>query len=68
VYANGTRYWRTDGVLHRENGPAIIYSDGVEEFWLNGIQQPNPEEVKELTVAGIEMRLGYRVKIVKSEE
>ncbi len=26
-----------NGVPHREDGPAIIYSDGYKSWWLNGI-------------------------------
>jgi hypothetical protein len=30
VLANGTRYWYLKGVLHREDGPAVEYSDGTK--------------------------------------
>jgi hypothetical protein len=62
-------YWCIDGKLHRDNGePAVIHADGTEEYWIDGVQQPNPVKVKELTVGDIEEILGYRVKIVKSKE
>ena len=28
--------WWVDGVLHRDDGPAIIRSDGTKEWWANG--------------------------------
>ncbi|MFT7880861.1 MAG: hypothetical protein ABXS91_10765 [Sulfurimonas sp.] len=35
-YANGTRRWRLNGRLHREDGPAVIRPDGTREWWLDG--------------------------------
>lgn len=32
----GTRFWYKNGLLHRENNPAIIYSNGEKKFYLNG--------------------------------
>ena len=32
-----TRYYNTKGEFHRENGPAVIYSDGYTEWWINGV-------------------------------
>jgi hypothetical protein len=29
----GHKEWWVDGQLHREDGPAIIYADGIEEWW-----------------------------------
>ena len=36
VYGNGTEYWYKGGQLHREEGPAVIYTSGVENYFLNG--------------------------------
>lgn len=33
---SGTRVWWADGEPHREDGPAIEYSDGSCQWWLNG--------------------------------
>ena len=71
VYPNGTRYWHLNGKLHKEDGPAIEYSDGVRCWYLNNEQltedqfkeRMNP--VKELTIAEIEQLLGHKVKVVK---
>jgi len=28
--------WRLDNQLHRIDGPAVIYHNGTQEWWLNG--------------------------------
>ena len=34
---DGIKHWRNKkGQIHRENGPAVEYSDGHKEWWLNG--------------------------------
>ena len=33
--ANGTRMWRQNGQLHREDGPAVEYPGGSREWWIN---------------------------------
>ena len=35
-YKDGTTYWSLNGVIHRTDGPAIEYPNGVKEYWLNG--------------------------------
>jgi hypothetical protein len=35
VWANGTKYWYLNGERHREDGPAIEYSDGGKSWFLN---------------------------------
>ncbi len=36
IDTSGTKIWRLNGNLHRENGPAIICTDGYKEWWING--------------------------------
>lgn len=37
VAADGTQMWLTkDGTFHREDGPALVYRDGTEEWYENG--------------------------------
>ena len=31
-----TKFWYLFGKHHNEAGPAIIYSDGYKEFWIQG--------------------------------
>lgn len=33
---HGNRHWRVNGMIHRENGPAIEYADGDKEWWIGG--------------------------------
>jgi hypothetical protein len=32
----GNKRWLLDGKLHREDGPAIIYSNGSKHWYING--------------------------------
>ena len=54
--------------LHREDGPAIVYSDGDKSWYLNGIEV-NEDQImnsaKELTMAQLEELLGHKVKVIK---
>ena len=34
---DGTKYWYKNGKLHRDNGPAKIWSNGDEQWWQNGL-------------------------------
>ena len=36
VYPNGTKFWRSNGQLHREDGPAIECATGDKEWYVNG--------------------------------
>lgn len=36
VDLDGTRLWLFNNNTHREDGPAVEYPDGSEEWWLNG--------------------------------
>ena len=42
----GTKFWFVNGLLHREDGPAVEYANGRTEFWLNGL----PRKVLERSV------------------
>ena len=33
---NGRKEWRQNGLLHRDNGPAIIREDGTREWYKKG--------------------------------
>nr|QMP83504.1 MAG: hypothetical protein [Caudoviricetes sp.] len=70
-FTNGNRYWYLNGQLHREDGPAFEYADGDRYWYLNGEEYTKKEfnkktaKAKELTVAEIELLLGYQIKVVK---
>ena len=68
VYDSGTRFWYVNDLLHREDGPAIEWSNGDRSWYLHGnkvTEQEVMKPAKELTVADIEKLLGHKVKIVK---
>ena len=41
------RYFNNNSHLHREDGPAVEYVDGVKKYWYNGIYYPEIETDKE---------------------
>jgi len=34
-YTDGDQYWYKNGILHREDGPAAIYHNGAQYWWLD---------------------------------
>ena len=46
-YCSGNKCWMFDGKIHRENGPAILKSNGIKEYWLNG-ERASFEEIKNI--------------------
>ena len=47
VAPNGTKRWCLNGKLHREDGPAVEYSDGHKEWYLHG-KKVHPETLVDL--------------------
>ena len=41
----GNKVWLEDGLLHRDDGPAIEWADGNKEWWLNGKEYTKEEYV-----------------------
>ena len=33
---DGTKYWSLNDKFHREDGPAVEWTDGEKEWWFNG--------------------------------
>lgn len=44
---NGTKYWHKEGKWHREDGPAIEYSNGNKSWYIEG-----KSYVEEIAIAG----------------
>jgi len=38
VRYNGDRFWNVNGMLHREDGPAVEWADGTREWYVNGLR------------------------------
>lgn len=38
IYKRENIYQNDKGYFHREDGPAIEYSDGEKQWWLNGVR------------------------------
>jgi len=47
----GNKRWYLNGLLHREDGPAVEYADGNKEWWLNDTPY-SKEEYRLLTFFG----------------
>ena len=44
VYDNGTKKWNLpNGKLHREDGPAVEWSNGSKSWWLYGKEHTDKE-------------------------
>jgi len=50
VFKSGTKHWHKNGMVHREDGPAYIHSDGRSWWYYNDIQRTE-KEVKDI-IAG----------------
>jgi len=37
IAEDGTKTWKLNGLLHREDGPAIIWANGYKSWFINGI-------------------------------
>lgn len=44
VYPNGTKLWVRRGKLHREDGPAAVYSDGRQHWYRDNVEIDPPKE------------------------
>ena len=71
VYGSGTKFWHLNDQLHREDGPAIEWTNGSKSWWLKGNHVTEEEhkrltsKVIEMTVAEISKALGKQVKVVE---
>jgi hypothetical protein len=36
IFVGGQQEWRRDRLRHRDDGPAVIYADGQQDYWVNG--------------------------------
>jgi hypothetical protein len=36
IDGRGNKFWKLNGLFHREDGPAIEYADGTKQWWSNG--------------------------------
>jgi len=38
IYPSGNKEWRLNGLLHREDGPAVEWAGGTKTWYLNGLR------------------------------
>ena len=48
-YSNGTKSWWRDDKLHRDDGPAVIDSNGDKYWWINGKRLSLEEYIDQIT-------------------
>ena len=44
------RYYNDAGLLHREDGPAIVWESGRTDWWLNGTPYTEQDHHKQLKI------------------
>jgi len=60
IFPNGEKRWYLAGRLDREDGlPAVIYEDGIVEYWTRGVQVPLPKDTVWTRMKHEELK-GYR--------
>ena len=37
IYTGGIKFWHQNGLWHRENGPADMWADGENCWWIEGV-------------------------------
>ena len=53
IYPNGAEHWLVDNQYHCEDGPAYIWTDGTEWYYLYGIEYQKSDYYKELYKRGL---------------
>ena len=58
------RGWYSIGKLDRTDGPAVEYSDGAREWWLNGVEYTEEEYNTEMRLrrCGLSVNVPYEWK------
>jgi len=47
-----SRHWYLNGVRHREDGPAVEYSEGTKHWYLNGVRHREDGPASEYSSGG----------------
>lgn len=40
ITPSGTKYWQVNGIIHREDGPAVILHNGTQKWWFDDQEYP----------------------------
>ncbi len=54
--------WWNEGKKHREDGPAVTFSNGNKEYWLNGVEIPEKDFLHELEKFKLNKKLNEDLK------
>jgi len=55
IASDGSQYWHLNDDLHRDDGPAVIYSNGYKAWYLNGKQVDQEEAANLIDPTWIEL-------------
>lgn len=47
IIGGTVRFYDVDGLLHRDDGPALTHEYGRTEWWVNGVQSLEPQSGNE---------------------
>jgi hypothetical protein len=72
VYTDGSEFWYYNGLMHRENGPAVTEETGDKYWYLEGKCMTKEDWdgalnrlVTDMTLKEVEDKLGYKIRIVE---
>ena len=61
IYPDGTKEWRLNGKIHREDGPAIEHANGSKHWYLNGKRHREDDPAIEYASGTKEWRLNGKI-------
>ena len=61
----GTQRWYKNGKIHREDGPAVIYADGFQAWWLYGKNYEFNDYVNEIFPLNCKEKMVFLLKYQK---
>lgn len=72
VYADGSEFWYYNGLMHRENGPAVTEETGDKYWYIEGRCMAREDWVDvlnttDMTLKEVEDKLGYKIRIVEGD-
>ena len=66
TFPDGTKEWKVNGILHREDGPAIVWSDG-SQFWYRDDQRHREDGPAVIWANGLEEYWEHGCRIIKND-
>ena len=72
VFEDGSEFWYHNGLMHRENGPAVTEETGDKYWYLEGRCMSKEDwdgaiVPTDMTLKEVEDKLGYKIRIVEED-